>query len=105
MIMLRTTVVAVVTLSAAAAAPQGRIQSNDLLKLRSVTAVQRSPDGTRAAYVVENNDGTGRPYGQMWVMTIADGKTQRIGADNTSSGDPVWSPDGRWIAFHGRVGG
>ena len=55
-----------------AASAQNRLQSADLLKLRSVTAVQLSPDGTRAAYVVENNDGPGRPYGQVWVTTIAD---------------------------------
>ena len=63
-------------------------QSSDLLKLRSVTAVQLSPDGTRAAYVVDNNDGPGRPYGQLWVMTLADGKSVRFGADKESSGDP-----------------
>jgi hypothetical protein len=47
----------------AEAAAQGPLQSSDLLKMRSVTAVEVSPDGARAAYVVENNDGTGRPYG------------------------------------------
>src|SRR5262245_23588398 len=68
-----------------AAFSQTRLQSSDLLKLRSVTAVQLSPDGTRAAYVVDNNDGPGRPYGQLWVMTLADGKTVRVGADKDSS--------------------
>ena len=33
---------------------QARLQTSDLLKLRSVTAVQMSPDATRVAYVVEN---------------------------------------------------
>ena len=60
---------------------QTRLQSSDLLKLRSVAAVELSPDGARVAYVVENNDGTGRPYGQVWVMTLADGKSVRFGAD------------------------
>ena len=55
------------------AAAQGPLQSSDLLKMRSVAAVQVSPDGARVAYVVENNDGTGRPYGQLSVMTLADG--------------------------------
>src|SRR5262245_41633612 len=81
------------------------LQSSDLLKLRSVSVVQLSPDGTRAAYVVDNNDGPGRPYGQLWVMTLADGKTVRFGADKESSGDPQWSPDGQWIAYRGRVDG
>jgi len=83
---------------------QTRLQSRDLLKLRAVTAVELSPDGARAAYVVDNNDGLGRPYGQVWVMTFADGKSVRFDADRDSSDDPHWSPDGRWIAYHGRVG-
>src|SRR5216117_2844263 len=63
----------------ASAAGQDRLQSSDLLKLRAVSAVHLSPAGTRVAYTVENNDGTGRPYTQVWVMTLADGKTARFG--------------------------
>ena len=67
-----------VSLVARGAAGQAGLQSSDLLKLRSVSAVQVSPDATRVAYVVDNNDGAGRPYGQLWVMTLADGKTVRV---------------------------
>ncbi|MGH9144678.1 MAG: hypothetical protein ACRD2I_26355, partial [Vicinamibacterales bacterium] len=77
---------------------QDRLQSSDLLKLRSVSAVEVSPDGARVAYTVENNDGTGRPYGQLWVMTLADGKSIRFGAAQEPSGNPTWSPDSQWIA-------
>jgi dipeptidyl aminopeptidase/acylaminoacyl peptidase len=84
---------------------QDRLQSGDLLKLRSVSAVQLSPDAARIAYTVENNDGNGRPYSQLWVMTLADGKSVRFGADKEPSGDPQWSPDGRWIAYRGRAAG
>ena len=37
------------------------LESADLLKLRSVGDVQWSPDGTRVAYSVSNNDGPRRP--------------------------------------------
>jgi Tol biopolymer transport system component len=83
---------------------QDRLQSSDLLRLRSVSGVEVSPDATRVAYTVENNDGTGRPYGQLWVMTLADGKTSRIGTGKEPSGNPNWSPDSQWIAYSGRVG-
>jgi dipeptidyl aminopeptidase/acylaminoacyl peptidase len=90
--------------TSAAALAQDRLSSADLLKLRSVAAVQLSPDATRVAYVVENNDGGQRPYGQVWVMTLADGKTVRFGGDKDASGTPEWSPDGQSIAYRGRVG-
>ena len=90
--------------TSAAALAQDRLSSADLLKLRSVAAVQLSPDATRVAYVVENNDGDRRPYGQLWVMTLADGKTIRFGGDKEASGTPEWSPDGQSIAYRGRVG-
>ena len=92
-------------LPAAIVSAQNRLQSSDLLKLRSVSAVQLSPDATRIAYVVENNDGDGRPYGQLWVMTVADGKSVRFGGEKEPSGSPEWSPDGKSIAYQGRVGG
>jgi dipeptidyl aminopeptidase/acylaminoacyl peptidase len=95
-------IMAVVSSSAAVA--QNRLQSADLLKLRSVSAVAVSPDGTRVAYTVDNNDGPGRPYGQLWVMTVADGKTVRLGGERDSSGNPVWSADGQSLAYRGRVG-
>lgn len=83
---------------------QGRLQSSDFLALRSVGGVQLSPDGSRVAYVVDNNDGPGRPYGQVWVMTLTDGKSVRLGGEKEGSGDPIWSPDSQWLAYRGRVG-
>jgi dipeptidyl aminopeptidase/acylaminoacyl peptidase len=94
----------VTILVAADVSAQGLLQSSNLLRLRAVTAVELSPDATRVAYVVENNDGPGRPYGQLWVMTIADGKSVRLGGEKESAGNPEWSPDGQWLAYRGRVG-
>jgi dipeptidyl aminopeptidase/acylaminoacyl peptidase len=97
------TVLVLLALSASGAVAQGRLQSSDLLKLRSVTGLQVSPDGTRIAYVVENNDGDRRPYGQIWMMTVTAGRATWFGAEKEPSGNPVWSPDGQWIAYQGRV--
>jgi dipeptidyl aminopeptidase/acylaminoacyl peptidase len=94
-----------ILLVAADAAAQSPLQSSDLLKLRSVTSVEVSPDGARVAYVVENNDGSGRPYGQLSVMTLADGKSVRFGKDQEPTGNPEWSPDGQSIAYRGSAGG
>jgi len=87
-------------------AAQSRVfTSGDLYKLRSVGGVQFSPDGARIAYSVNNNDGPGRPYGQVWILTVADGKSIRFGKEKESSGGPEWSPDGRWIAYQGHLDG
>ena len=102
--MVRGALAACILVAASAAFAQGGLQSADLLKLRSVAGVQVSPDATRVAYTVENNDGDGRPYGQLWVMTIADGKSVRFGAEKEPSGNPEWSSDSQWIAYRGRVG-
>lgn len=85
------------------AAPNGFV-SGDLYKLRSAGTVRLSPDGVRVAYTVSNNDASGRPYSQVWVMDTASGKTVRLGQDREPSSAPEWSPDGRRIAFAGKRG-
>jgi dipeptidyl aminopeptidase/acylaminoacyl peptidase len=89
---------------AAASADARPLQSSDYSKLRSVASVALSPDGARVAYTVENNDTPGRPYRQLWVMSLGDSKSWRIGSEKDRGGEPYWSPDGQWLAFSGRIG-
>lgn len=53
-----------------------------------------SPDGTRLAFV-SNRDGSD---GNIFVMEIASGKILRLTSDY-QAGAPVWSPDGKTIAY------
>ena len=78
--------------------------SSDLLKLRSVGEVKFSPDGSRLAYSVINNDGPARPYSQLWIMTLADIKSIKLGGEKDSSSNLEWSPDSQWIAYDGKLG-
>jgi dipeptidyl aminopeptidase/acylaminoacyl peptidase len=80
-------------------------KSSDSLAMRSVGSVQFSPDGARIAYVVTRNDGPRRPFGQLWIMTVADGKTICLSSGDDSSGNPEWSPDSKWIAYSGKLDG
>ena len=88
----------------AAQSTQG-LQAADYQRLRSVAQVELSPDGKLTAYVVQRHDGPGRPWPQLWVLDAATGKSTRLSAENEASGNPVWSPDGRWIAYFGSAEG
>ena len=80
------------------------LTSGDLSRLRSVGAVALSPDGKHLAYSVAMRDEPGRPYGQLWVMDVTTQKSIRFGGDKDRGGGAVWSSDGKWIAFFGRLG-
>jgi dipeptidyl aminopeptidase/acylaminoacyl peptidase len=89
--------------SGAAAQSQGLV-SSDLSKLRSVGGIAVAPDGKRVAYSVTMRDRPGRPYGQLWIMDLTTQKSTRVGTEKDGGGGPVWSPDGKWLAFFGHQG-
>ena len=79
------------------------LTSNDLSRLRSVGSVALSPDSHYIAYTVTMQDRPGRPYSQLWVMDRNTEKIVRLGGDKPAGG-PLWSVDGKWIAFLGEEG-
>jgi dipeptidyl aminopeptidase/acylaminoacyl peptidase len=84
-------------------AAQG-LTSADLSRLRLVGNVELSPDGHRIAYTVVMRDRPGRPYSQLLLMDLSKQKSIRIGGDKDSGGRPLFSPDGKWLAFAGKQG-
>jgi len=54
-----------------------------------------SPDGTLVFQTVGNED-TGR---DIWTASLADGQASEFLATSANERSPVFSPDGRWIAY------
>src|ERR1700733_1200645 len=102
--MYRTFLVSIVAAILAPGVSAAGFQSSDVLKLRSAGSVEFSPDGTRIAYTVTRGDGPRRPYDQLWIMTLADGKSISLSSGDEPSSGPGWSPDGKRITYSGRVG-
>jgi dipeptidyl aminopeptidase/acylaminoacyl peptidase len=66
---------------------------------------QWSPDGTRIAFV---SNRTGKEYEEdrntdVWVIAAEGGPLTKISDHNEGDSSPRWSPDGKTIAFVGRV--
>jgi len=84
-------------------APGPQIDVADLYHLHSVTDVQLSPDGSRAAFTVINNNRLGAPWSQIWMADLGSGRAARWrGAEDGSNAR--WSKDGARIAFIGGTG-
>ncbi|MDP2997027.1 MAG: S9 family peptidase [Bryobacterales bacterium] len=96
---------AVLSLVSAAGAESPGFVPSDHYRLRSVGDVALAPDGAWLAYAVSNRDVPGKPYSQLHVRNLASGKTVRLGGEKEPSSGAVWSADGKWLAWSGRLDG
>jgi dipeptidyl aminopeptidase/acylaminoacyl peptidase len=73
----------------------------DVYELKGVGSPRVSPDGRTVAYVVATIDGDANEYrSSIWLASV-DGSIEprQFTSGTTRDATPVWSPDGRLIAF------
>lgn len=71
-----------------------------MLKVKSVSDVQVSPDGRSVAFAVTQHDlETSEPISQIWLARADGNQSFQLTHDIHSSTSPRWSPDGERVAF------
>lgn len=76
------------------------IEKEDLLKIKFVGAPQISPDGASAIYPVKFIDEEKNKYfAHLWHMDMGTKESRRFTNGEVADTHPLWSPDGKHIAF------
>ena len=75
------------------------ITAEDLLKMHRVSEAQISPDGKWVAYTLSTPDmDANRNASNVWVVATGGGEAMQLTRSGHDS-SPVWSPDGKTLAF------
>jgi dipeptidyl aminopeptidase/acylaminoacyl peptidase len=76
------------------------IAFDDFIRIKRVTDLQLSPDGSAVAFVVTVMDKeANRGASDIWLVSAKGGEPRRLTSNPAADMNPRWSPDGKTIAF------
>lgn len=76
------------------------ITIEDLYQFKFLSRPRISPDGQRIAFVVTTIDDRTYEYrSSIWLVPSGGGEAKQFTSGPANTTCPVWSPDGRWLAF------
>ena len=79
---------------------QRPVNAGDLLRIRTVSDPQVSPEGTWVAYTVSTADTvTDEQDSDIWMSSLDGTRSVRLTRTAEEEHTPRWSPDGRYLAF------
>ncbi|GAC1666109.1 MAG: S9 family peptidase [Ktedonobacteraceae bacterium] len=76
------------------------ITIEDLYQMQFLSRPRIAPDGQHVAFVTTTIDERKHAYrSAIWGAPIVGSEARRFTSGTANASNPVWSPDGRWLAF------